>query len=69
LPVLIGSTAPAVVPRRVAADFIASRPLIIRPLPFVSLRVSLSMIWHRRLDHHLAHRWLRATLQASVKVS
>jgi hypothetical protein len=25
------------------------------------------MIWHRRLDHHAAHRWLRATLLASVK--
>jgi DNA-binding transcriptional LysR family regulator len=55
------------VPRRVAASFITASPLIIRPLPFVSPRVSLSMIWHRRLDHHPAHRWLRATLRASVK--
>jgi DNA-binding transcriptional LysR family regulator len=44
-------------------------PLIIRQLPFVSPRVSLAMIWHRRLDHHPAHRWLRATLRASVKSS
>jgi DNA-binding transcriptional LysR family regulator len=69
LSVLIGSKALAVVPRRVAASFITATPLIIRPLPFVSPRVSLSMIWHRRLDHHPAHRWLRATLQASVKGS
>lgn len=69
LSVLIGSKALAVVPGRIAADFQAIGPLIIRPLPFVSPRVSLSMIWHRRLDHHAAHRWLRATLRASVKAS
>jgi DNA-binding transcriptional LysR family regulator len=69
LSVLIGSKAMAVVPRRVAADFMSTSPLIVRPLPFVSPRVSLAMIWHRRLDHHAAHRWLRATLRASVKSS
>jgi DNA-binding transcriptional LysR family regulator len=69
LSVLIGSRAVAVVPRRVAASFITATPLIIRPLPFASPRVSLSMIWHRRLDHHAAHGWLRATLRASVKES
>ena len=67
--VLIGSTALAVVPRRVAKDFESRSPLIIRPLPFVSPRVSLSLIWHRRLDSDPAHRWLRATLRASVKAS
>jgi DNA-binding transcriptional LysR family regulator len=69
LSILIGSRALAVVPRRVAADFVCTSPLIICPLPFVSPRVSLAMIWHRRLDHHPAHRWLRATLRASVKES
>jgi DNA-binding transcriptional LysR family regulator len=69
LSVIIGSKAVAVVPRRVAASFITATPLIVRPLPFLSPRVSLSMIWHRRLDHHAAHRWLRATLRASVKES
>ncbi|HTW69886.1 MAG TPA: LysR family transcriptional regulator, partial [Acetobacteraceae bacterium] len=63
-PVLIGSGALAVVPRRVAADAVAFRPLTMRPLPFPSPQVSLSMIWHRRLDHDPAHRWLRATLRA-----
>jgi DNA-binding transcriptional LysR family regulator len=67
--VLIGSGALAVVPRRVAADFIAFLPLIMRPLPFPSPRVSLSMIWHRRLDHHPAHRWLRSVLREVVKES
>jgi DNA-binding transcriptional LysR family regulator len=63
---LIGSKAVAVVPRRVAADLVAICPLIMRPLPFPSPRVTLSMIWHRRLDNHPAHRWLRGTLRASV---
>jgi DNA-binding transcriptional LysR family regulator len=67
LSVLIGSRALAVVPRRVAQDFKSTSPLIIRQLPFVSPRVSLSVIWHRRLDGDPAHRWLRATLRASVK--
>jgi DNA-binding transcriptional LysR family regulator len=61
---LIGSEALAVVPRRVAADLVAICPLTMRPLPFASPRVSLSMIWHRRLDNHPAHRWLRGTLRA-----
>jgi DNA-binding transcriptional LysR family regulator len=65
--VLAGSEAMAVVPRRVAADFLAVRPLIVRALPFPSPRVSLSMIWHRRLDLDPAHRWLRATLRAAVR--
>jgi DNA-binding transcriptional LysR family regulator len=69
LSVLIGSRALAVVPRRVAADFLTTSPLLMRPLPFLSPRVSVSMIWHRRLDYHAAHRWLRATLRASVKAS
>ena len=62
--VLIGSGAAAVLPRRVAADLGAFRPLSVRSLPFASPRVSLSMIWHRRLDHDLGHRWLRTTLRA-----
>ena len=63
---LIGSKTIAVVPRRVAADFVAICPLTMLPLPFPSPRLSLSMIWHRRLDNHPAHRWLRGTLRATV---
>jgi DNA-binding transcriptional LysR family regulator len=63
---LIGSEALAVVPRRVAAGLVAICPLTMRPLPFPSPRVSLSMIWHRRLDNHPAHRWLRGTLRAAT---
>jgi DNA-binding transcriptional LysR family regulator len=67
LSVLASSQAVTVVPRRVAEDFMASCPLTVRPLPFPSPRVSLSMIWHRRLDDHPAHRWLRNALRHSVK--
>jgi DNA-binding transcriptional LysR family regulator len=47
-------------------SLIAICPLVMRPLPFPSPRVGLSMIWHRRLDNHPAHRWLRGTLRSSV---
>jgi DNA-binding transcriptional LysR family regulator len=63
---LIGSEAVAVVPRRVAADLVVICPLAMRPLPFPSPRVGLSMIWHRRLDNDPAHRWLRGTVRAAV---
>jgi DNA-binding transcriptional LysR family regulator len=63
---LIDSSSIAVVPRRVASALVAIGPLIMRPLPFPSPRVSLSMIWHRRLDNHPAHRWLRGTMRAAV---
>jgi DNA-binding transcriptional LysR family regulator len=64
--VLVGSQALAVVPRRVAADLVLVCPLTMLPLPFASPRVALSMIWHRRLDNHPAHRWLRGTLRDTV---
>jgi DNA-binding transcriptional LysR family regulator len=64
--VMVGSQAVAVVPRRVAADLVAVCPLAMLPLPFASPRISLSMIWHRRLDNHPAHRWLRGTCRDAV---
>ncbi len=63
---LIGSEAVAVVPRRVAADLVVICPRAMRPLPFPSPRVALSMIWHRRLDNDPAHRWLRGTVRGAV---
>ncbi|MEA2739338.1 MAG: hypothetical protein QOH05_2645 [Acetobacteraceae bacterium] len=63
---LAGSQAVAVVPRRVAADIVATSSMTMMPLPFPSPRVALSMIWHRRFDNHPAHRWLRGTLRASI---
>ena len=63
---LIDSEAVAVVPRRVAVDLVVICPLAMRPLPFPSPRVALSMIWHRRLDNDPGHRWLRGTVRAAV---
>lgn len=64
--VLIGSNAVAVIPRRVAMELVAISPVAARPLPFRSPRFTLSMIWHRRLDNHPAHHWLRNLLRSSV---
>jgi DNA-binding transcriptional LysR family regulator len=63
---LVDSEAIAVVPRRVAADLVVICPLAMRPLPFPSPRVALSMIWHRRLDNDPGHRWLRGTVRATA---
>jgi DNA-binding transcriptional LysR family regulator len=63
---LVGSGALAVLPRRVAEDIAALLPLIIRPLPFASPPVGLSMIWHRRFHNDPGQRWLRGTLRAAV---
>jgi DNA-binding transcriptional LysR family regulator len=64
--ILIGSQAIAVLPRGVAEDLATHCPLAVRVLPFPSTRVTLSMIWLRRLDNHPAHRWLRDTVRSLV---
>ena len=64
---LVGSDRLAVVPRRVAEDLARICPLVARELPFPSPRIVLSMIWHRRLDNHAAHRWLRDMVKTSVR--
>lgn len=66
VPVLVNSGAVAIMPKRAAADLVAICPLVMRPLPFRSPRVGLSMMWHRRLDNHPAHRWLRGTLRSAM---
>jgi DNA-binding transcriptional LysR family regulator len=64
---LVGSDRLAVVPRRVADDLARICPLVARELPFGSPRIVLSMIWHRRLDNHAAHRWLRDMIKAAAQ--
>jgi DNA-binding transcriptional LysR family regulator len=56
----------AVIPRRIAVDLAADNPLTIRPLPVLSPRIKVSMIWHERLDRHFANRWLRAALRSAA---
>jgi DNA-binding transcriptional LysR family regulator len=36
------------------------------PLPVVLPEITISLLWHPRLDADAAHRWLRACLQHAV---
>ena len=64
---LIGQDRLAVLPRRVAEDLARICPVAVRELPFASPSVGLAMIWHRRLDNHLAQRWLRETIREALQ--
>jgi DNA-binding transcriptional LysR family regulator len=64
--VLVGSDLLVVMPRRVARDLSVICPVVVKELPFPSPQISLSMIWHRRVDNQPAHRWLRDMVRASV---
>jgi DNA-binding transcriptional LysR family regulator len=61
---LVNADRLAVMPRRVAVDLANVTRLVVKELPFPSPRIALSMIWHRRVDNHAAHRWLRDTIKA-----
>ena len=63
---LVGSDRVAVLPRRVAMGLARVCPLLFRELPVPSPRISLAMIWSRRLENLPAQRWLRETIQACV---
>jgi DNA-binding transcriptional LysR family regulator len=65
--ILVNSNLLAVVPRRVGVDLIRICPLIVKELPFPSPRIALSMIWHRQVDNHAAHRWLRDMIKAAAR--
>jgi DNA-binding transcriptional LysR family regulator len=51
----------------VATGIAAICPIAVKDLPFRSPRIGLSMIWHRRVDNHPAHRWLRNMIRASAQ--
>jgi DNA-binding transcriptional LysR family regulator len=65
--ILVNSNLLAVVPRRVAVDLTRICPLVVKELPFPSPRIALSMIWHRQVDNHAAHRWLRDMIKRSAR--
>jgi DNA-binding transcriptional LysR family regulator len=54
----------AVFSRRVAQVFTRYFPLEMREPAFESPAVRTVMLWHRRLDGHPAHRWLRECVTA-----
>ena len=63
---LIGSPRVAVISRRIASDLATICPVVVKELPFFTPRVSLSMLWHRRVDGYEAHRWLREVVREAA---
>lgn len=57
--ILVQSDLVAILSRRIAQEFVRNHPLLIREPPYDSPRVRTTMLWHRRLEGHPAHRWLR----------
>jgi DNA-binding transcriptional LysR family regulator len=57
----------AIMPRRVAVSLARVCPLAVKDLPFPSPRIGLSMIWHRRVDNHAGHRWLRDMIKSAAR--
>lgn len=58
-PILIQSDLVAILSSRIANELVRYHPLEIRKPPYESPSVRSLMLWHRRLDSHPAHRWLR----------
>jgi DNA-binding transcriptional LysR family regulator len=58
-PILAQSDMVVTLSRRIAQELVRNHPLQIREPPYDSPRVRTAMLWHRRLDRHPAHRWLR----------
>lgn len=65
--ILSRSNMAATLTRRIAQAFMRSEEIHIAELPCPSARVSLGMLWHRRLDNQPAHLWLRGLLETTCK--
>jgi len=52
---------------RIAREFVRNHPLQICEPPYESPRIQTHMLWHRRLDRHPAHRWLREIILSVSK--
>jgi DNA-binding transcriptional LysR family regulator len=66
-PILAKSDLVATFTRRIAHEFVRNHPLQIREPPYDSPRVRTVMLWHRRLDRHPGHRWLRDIILSVAK--
>jgi DNA-binding transcriptional LysR family regulator len=66
-PILVQSDMVATLSRRIAQEFVRNHPLQIREPPYDSPQVRTRMLWHRRLDRHPAHRWLRDIILSVTK--
>ena len=65
--ILVQSDFVATLSRRIAQEFVRNHPLEIRQPPYESPQVRTTMLWHRRLDRHPAHRWLREIIVSLAK--
>ena len=59
----------AIVGERTARAFARVAPLHVLPLPFPSPQLVTAMLWHRRLDDVMAHRWLRSLMLRVARLS
>jgi DNA-binding transcriptional LysR family regulator len=57
--ILVQSDLVATLSRRIAQEFVRHHPLQLCKPPYASPTIRTAMLWHRRLDRHPAHRWLR----------
>ncbi|MDB5600311.1 MAG: transcriptional regulator [Xanthobacteraceae bacterium] len=67
--ILAASDMVSIFRRHIAEELVRYRPLAIRPLPHASPIVETAMLWHRRLDHQPAHRWLREVVRDLCKTN
>lgn len=65
--ILAQSDLVATMSHRIALQLVRSHTLQIREPPCDSPRTRTIMLWHRRLDRHPAHRWLRELIFAVSK--
>ncbi|HEX9461683.1 MAG TPA: LysR family transcriptional regulator [Alphaproteobacteria bacterium] len=66
-PILVQSDLVVTLARRIAQEFVRNHPLQICEPPYESPQLHTSMLWHRRLDRHPAHRWLRDVVVSVTK--
>jgi DNA-binding transcriptional LysR family regulator len=66
-PILVQSDLVATLSRRIALEFVRNYPLQSCKPPYDSPRVVTTMLWHRRLERHPAHRWFRDVILSVTK--
>jgi len=66
-PIIAHSDLVANLSRRIAREFVRNHALKFREPPYQSRQVRTTMLWHRRWDHHPAHRWLRNIIASLSK--
>lgn len=64
--ILVESDLVATLSRQIAQEFVRRHPLQLHKPPYESPRIRTAMLWHRRLDSHPAHRWLRSLIQSVI---